>query len=107
MLLGGWLSAEEALAWGLVNRVVPAGQVGAATRELARELAAKSGPASRLVKELVNRGLGLPLPEALDLEGEEVARHMRSPTRSRACAPSWRSESRASRGARAPFPCRR
>jgi enoyl-CoA hydratase/carnithine racemase len=79
MLLGGWLSAEDALGWGLVNRVVPAGQVGAATRELARELAAKSGPASRLVKDLVNRGLGLPLPEALDLEGEEVARHMRSP----------------------------
>jgi enoyl-CoA hydratase/carnithine racemase len=79
MLLGGWLSAEEARAWGLVNRVVPAGQVAAATQELARELAAKSGAASRMVKMLVHRGLDLPLPAALDLEGEEVARHMRSP----------------------------
>jgi enoyl-CoA hydratase/carnithine racemase len=79
MLLGGWLSATEALSWGLVNRVVPAGQVEAATRDLARELAAKSGAASRLVKALVNRGLDLPLPEALDLEGAEVTRHMRSP----------------------------
>jgi enoyl-CoA hydratase len=77
MLLGGWLSAQEALAWGLVNRVVPAGQVETVVRELARELAGKSGAASRVVKRLVDRGLDLPLPQALDLEGEEVARHMR------------------------------
>jgi enoyl-CoA hydratase/carnithine racemase len=32
-----------------------------------------------MVKMLVHRGLDLPLPAALDLEGEEVARHMRSP----------------------------
>ncbi len=77
MLLGGWLSAQEALAWGLVNRVVPAGQVETAVRELARELAAKSAAAARAVKMLVDRGLDLPLPQGLDLEGEEVARHMR------------------------------
>jgi enoyl-CoA hydratase len=77
MLLGGWLSAREALAWGLVNRVVPAGQVESAVRELARELAGKSAAASRVVKRLVDRGLDLPLPQGLDLEGEEVARHMR------------------------------
>lgn len=77
MLLGGWLSAQEALAWGLVNRVVPARQVETAVRELARELAAKSAAAARAVKMLVDRGLDLPLPQGLDLEGEEVARHMR------------------------------
>ena len=77
MLLGGWLSAQEALAWGLVNRVVPAGHVETAVRELARELAAKSAAAARAVKMLVDRGLDLPLPQGLDLEGEEVARHMR------------------------------
>ena len=77
MLLGGWLSAQEALAWGLVNRVVPAGQVETAVRELARELAAKSAAAARAVKMLVDRGLDLSLPQGLDLEGEEVARHMR------------------------------
>ena len=77
MLLGGWLSAQEALDWGLVNRVVPAGQVETAVRDLARELAAKSAAAARAVKMLVDRGLDLPLPQGLDLEGEEVARHMR------------------------------
>lgn len=77
MLLGGWLSAQEALAWGLVNRVVPAGQVETAVRDLSRELAAKSAAAARAVKMLVDRGLDLPLPQGLDLEGEEVARHMR------------------------------
>src|SRR6185503_19068986 len=61
MLLGGWLDARQALAWGLVNRVAPAGTVDAATRALAEELAQKSGAASRTVKRLVDRGLDLDL----------------------------------------------
>ena len=44
MLLGGWLGAAQALAWGLVNKVVPAGQVAAAVEELARRLAEKRKP---------------------------------------------------------------
>jgi enoyl-CoA hydratase len=78
MLLGGWIGAEQALAWGLVNRVAPAGTVEAATRELAAELAAKSGAASRTVKRLVDRGLDLALPEGLELEKQQVAAHMRT-----------------------------
>ena len=40
MLLGGWLTAPEALDWGLVNRVVPAGTVATAVEEMAAALAA-------------------------------------------------------------------
>src|SRR3989304_3668447 len=45
MLLGHWLSAREALAWGLINRVVPAGQVREKLNELAGQLAGLSGSA--------------------------------------------------------------
>ncbi len=78
MLLGGWLSARQALDWGLINRVAPAGTVEAATRALAAELAEKSGAASRTVKLLVDRGLDLELREGLELEKQTVAAHMRT-----------------------------
>jgi enoyl-CoA hydratase/carnithine racemase len=78
MLLGGWLDAEQALAWGLVNRVVPAGAVGAAVEELAQALAQKSVAAGRTVKRLVDRGLDLSLADGLELELRLAGEHMRS-----------------------------
>ncbi len=78
MLLGGWLDAEQALAWGLVNKVVPAGQVAAAVEELARALAQKSGAASRTAKRLVDQGLDLTLADGLELELRLAGEHMRS-----------------------------
>ncbi len=78
MLLGGWLDAEQALAWGLVNRVVPAGEVVAAVEELARALAQKSGAAGRTVKQLVDQGLDLSLGDGLELELRLAGEHMRS-----------------------------
>ncbi len=78
MLLGGWLSASDALAWGLVNRVVPAGTVAAAVEEMAATLAAGSASANRTVKTLVNRAFDCALPDGLELERRLVAEHMRS-----------------------------
>lgn len=78
MLLGHWLSAREALAWGLVNRVVAAGTLEESLRELAGQLATLSGSANRTVKGLANRGLDLPLAEGLELEIRTVGEHMRS-----------------------------
>lgn len=77
MLLGGWVSARQALEWGLVNRVAPAGTVVEATLALARELAAKSPAASRTAKALVDRGLDVDLRTGLELEKRMVADHMR------------------------------
>jgi enoyl-CoA hydratase/carnithine racemase len=79
MLLGGWLTAEQALDWGLVNRVAPAGELEAEVQSLGDTLAEKSGSANRTVKALVHRGLELTLARGLDLERELVAAHMRSP----------------------------
>ena len=76
MLLGGWLDAQQALAWGLVNRVAPAGTVVEATLALARELAAKSAAASRTAKLLIDRGLDVDLRTGLALEKRVVGEHM-------------------------------
>jgi enoyl-CoA hydratase len=78
MLLGGWLGAGQALEWGLVNRVAPAGTLQAVVHETAASLADKSGSANRTVKALVNRGLDMDLMRGLDLELALVAEHMRS-----------------------------
>ena len=78
MLLGGWLDADQALAWGLVNRVAPAGQVPVVVEEMARALAQKSIGASRTVKRLIDEGLELSLREGLQLELRLAGEHMRS-----------------------------
>jgi enoyl-CoA hydratase/carnithine racemase len=77
MLLGGWIDAPQALAWGLVNRVAPAGTVAEATLALAREVVGKSKAANRTAKLLVDRGLDVDLRTGLELEKRVVAEHMR------------------------------
>src|SRR5436190_266473 len=61
MLLGGWLDAAQALQWGLVSRVTPAGGLAVVLDDLARELAVKSGAAAQAVKALVHLGEDVPL----------------------------------------------
>jgi enoyl-CoA hydratase/carnithine racemase len=78
MLLGGWLSATEALGWGLVNRIAPSGTLGAVVDEMAASLAAKSTSASRAVKALVQRAFDVDLTSGLEMELHLVAGHMRS-----------------------------
>jgi enoyl-CoA hydratase/carnithine racemase len=78
MLLGGWLTARQALEWGLVNRVAAAGQLPAVVGEIASALARLSGSAARTAKALVNRSGDVDLASGLDLEIALVAQHMRS-----------------------------
>jgi enoyl-CoA hydratase/carnithine racemase len=66
LLLGERLSAREALAAGIVNRVVPAGELDAAVAEWAGKLAAKSPAIMRLGKEAMRRQLDMPLDDALE-----------------------------------------
>jgi enoyl-CoA hydratase/carnithine racemase len=53
MLLGAWLSGREALAWGLVNRLAPAGKLQEALDDMAAHLAGLCAAAGRAVKTLV------------------------------------------------------
>ncbi|HEY7649758.1 MAG TPA: enoyl-CoA hydratase-related protein [Methylomirabilota bacterium] len=70
ILTGGRVSAAEALRIGLVERVVPAAELGTHARELARVLAGKAPVALRYAKEAVVKGLELPLVDGLRLEGD-------------------------------------
>jgi 2-(1,2-epoxy-1,2-dihydrophenyl)acetyl-CoA isomerase len=62
------IDAKTALSLGLVNRVVPAGELMAETRALAMRLASAAPLALALAKRAVNRGLEIGLVEALDYE---------------------------------------
>jgi len=64
LLTGRQVKADEALAIGLVNKVVPAAQLMTAAKELAAELASKAPIAVRYIIEAVNRGLEIPFDKA-------------------------------------------
>ncbi|HEX5853680.1 MAG TPA: enoyl-CoA hydratase-related protein [Solirubrobacteraceae bacterium] len=66
LLLGERWSAQEALAAGIVNRVVPAEELDATVAEWAGKLAGKSPVIMRLGKEAMRRQLDMPLDDALD-----------------------------------------
>jgi enoyl-CoA hydratase len=70
ILTGARLPAAEALRLGLLERVVPPGEVLSSARQLARALAEKAPVALRYAKEAVVKGLELPLAEGLRLEGD-------------------------------------
>jgi enoyl-CoA hydratase len=57
LLTGRQIKADEALAIGLVNRVVPAAELMTVVKTLAAELAAKAPIAVQYILEDVNRGL--------------------------------------------------
>jgi enoyl-CoA hydratase/carnithine racemase len=66
LLLGERQSAQEAVALGVANRVVPAADFDGAVAEWAGKLAAKSPVIMRLGKEAMRRQLDMALDDALD-----------------------------------------
>ena len=66
--LGDEVGADEALRLGLVNKVVPADELEAATRELAQRLAKGPTRAIGLAKRSINRALSMDLDQALEYE---------------------------------------
>jgi len=68
------IGAEEALALGIVNRVVPDDRLEAETNALARELAATAPIALSYMKQTMNAAVGGSLSEVFDLEAQRFAR---------------------------------
>jgi enoyl-CoA hydratase len=68
VLTGKFISASEAMAFGLVNRVVPVEMYMYEALNLAQEIAAMSPVAARLAKESVNRAFETHLDEGLHFE---------------------------------------
>ena len=72
-LLSDDIGTEEALALGLVNRVVSADALAEEARRLARRLVAGPRVAQGRLKALLRASLSTPLPEQLDAEEEAFA----------------------------------
>ncbi len=68
MLTGAPVTADEALRIGLVNRVVPAGELMAEAKKLATQLAASAPIAMRYIINAVNKGAEMPFAEACQYE---------------------------------------
>jgi enoyl-CoA hydratase/carnithine racemase len=67
---GRFFSADEALAWGFVNRVVPAERLRAEAEALAREMCAGVPATLVAYKRLLDAEAGATLAEALRIERE-------------------------------------
>lgn len=68
VLTGKMISAEEALRWGLVNKVVPPEYYLEEAKAIAREIAAKPPVAVRLAKESILKALDTTIETGLEYE---------------------------------------
>lgn len=67
---GKFISAEEAMRIGLVNRVVEAERLIQESTELATLIANKPPLGSRAAKDAINRGTNMTLSEGLEVEAD-------------------------------------
>ncbi len=74
MITGRTVSPDEALALGLVDRVLPADSLLAKTQEYAEALARSATLTIGLIKLTVNRGLEMALDDGLAYEREALFR---------------------------------
>lgn len=70
LFTGKPITAEEAFRIGLVNKVVPLDELMDEAKKMAREICEASPNAVRCAKELMLRGLGMSLEEALKMEDD-------------------------------------
>ncbi len=70
LLSGSLMDAQEAHRIGLVNRVVPRGEVIPAAEQLARKIMEQAPLAVMAAKQAVNRGMDMTLEQGLALERE-------------------------------------
>ena len=80
-LSGNFIDAATAERWGLVNRVVPAGDLLATARKLAGDIASADAGFIAAYKKLIDDGFARPFGEAMALE------HERSSAANRAVTP--------------------
>jgi enoyl-CoA hydratase/carnithine racemase len=76
LLTGAPIDAPTALAWGLVNRVVPVAQLDAEIRRFTDIILARSAAAIRMGKAAFYQQIERPLASAYDLTAEIMACNM-------------------------------
>ena len=77
-LTGDFVDAETAYAWGLVEKVVPVGELEDAALALAGRIASRSPHAVAVLRELARTTRDLPLEEGLRREADGFVRCLRS-----------------------------
>ncbi len=65
---GNWVGAEQAAAWGLINRVVPAETLLDAARALALDMLSALPEMLKRYKAIINDGFALPFGDGMRLE---------------------------------------
>jgi enoyl-CoA hydratase len=75
---GNFLDAQQALAWGLVNRVVAPEELLPSCRALARDMLSCDPAALRGIKRVYDEGYATTLAEGLRLEARAAAQHARA-----------------------------
>jgi len=73
LLTGDVVGPQQALQWGLVNKVVPAAELDAATAELAAKLAAKPPATVAAGKRAFYQQMDMSLEKAYELAGKVIA----------------------------------
>lgn len=73
LLTGDAIGAQQALQWGLVNRVAPAADLDAATAQLAAKLAAKPPATVAAGKRNFYQQMDLSLDQAYELAGKVIS----------------------------------
>jgi enoyl-CoA hydratase len=77
-LTGNYLTAEQALAWGLVNRVVSPAELLPTCRALARDMLSCDPTVMRAYKRVIDDGYARSFGEGLTLESEASRAHART-----------------------------
>src|SRR5215203_6630993 len=99
LLTGRRIAAAEAYRMGLVNAVVPRGELDAEVGRWLDDILACAPLSVRAIKQVVRRTAHLTAAEAQALRLPALVEALASEIRRRACAPSGRSESRSGRDA--------
>jgi enoyl-CoA hydratase/carnithine racemase len=68
LMLGDRVEAEQALEYGLANRVVPDRELDAAVHELARRLLRRAPWGLQMTKEMLNRAASMDYSAAIEME---------------------------------------
>jgi enoyl-CoA hydratase len=79
LLAGRVVTGTEAFEWGIANRVVPKEELLQRAEEVARAIVALPPGPLATIKSIVQKGLTLPLADALTLEQDETARLIVTP----------------------------
>src|SRR5260370_40386615 len=86
LLLGEWISAEQAVDLGLANRVVPRDDLMTEALALAEKIATKSPLVVKMIRELTLNGADMPLNSALYYEKSMISLAFESEDKNEGCS---------------------